>query len=261
MKRIKKAVMTLLLAGMVIMSVAGCSKSSGDASVDKIKKAGVLKVGVKEATLGFGYLNPNTGEYEGVEIDIAKKMAEDLGVKVEFTPVNASTRGQLLDAGEIDMVAATFTITDERKLSYDFSEPYYTDSVSVLVRNDSGINTLEDFEGKKIAVVQGSVSRKCVESATDANIEFVEYPEYSDCKLAVTAGTADGFAIDVSVLSIYVDDDCHIIDARFSPQDYGIATKKGSQFSSYVSEKINTWLKDGTIDEIIKANGVQPSFE
>ncbi len=255
-KGFKKGICTLLVAGLAVLSLAGCGGSK-DASVDKVKKAGVLRVGVKEATLGFGYLNPTTGSYEGLEIDLAKKMAEDLGVKVEFTSVNASTRGQLLDAGELDMVAATFTITEERRLSYDFSTSYYTDYVSVLVRNDSGIETLEDFEGKTIAVVTGSVSKKNVESATSANIKFVEYPEYSDCKLAVASGTADGFAVDVSVLSIWVDDDCHIISARFAPQEYGVATKKGCQFSEYVDGKIKEWLADGTIASLIEKNGIK----
>lgn len=256
-KSLKRSICTLLVLILAVLSLAGCSKGSKDASVDKIKKAGVLKVGVKEATLGFGYLNPETNEYEGLEIDLAKKMAEDLGVDVEFTSVNASTRGELLDAGEIDMVAATFTITDERKLSYDFSTSYYTDYVSVLVKNDSGIETLDDFEGKTIAVVTGSVSKKNVEANTDANITFVEYPEYSDCKLAVASGTADGFAVDVSVLSIWVDDDCHIIGDRFAPQDYGIATKKGCEFTEYVEKKITEWLADGTIDSLIEKNGIK----
>lgn len=256
-KTFLRSICTLLAATLVMFSLAGCGAESKDASVEKIKKAGVLKVGVKEATLGFGYLNPATGEYEGLEIDLAKKMAEDLGVKVEFTSVNASTRGQLLDSGEIDMVAATFTITDERRLSYDFSTSYYTDYVSVLVRNDSGIETLEDFEGKTIAVVTGSVSKKNVESNTSAKINFVEYPEYSDCKLAVASGTADGFAVDVSVLSIWVDDDCHIISSRFAPQDYGVATKKGCEFTKYVEEKITGWLSDGTIAGLIDKNGIK----
>ncbi len=79
-----------------------------------IKDRGVLRVGVKNAVKGFGFQDTLTGEYSGMEISIAKKIAEDLGVDVEFTTVTAATRTELLDAGDIDCVLATFTITDER---------------------------------------------------------------------------------------------------------------------------------------------------
>lgn len=258
----KKAVTMMAAVLMTAAMCVGCGNSSSKniSAVDKIKQAGVLKVGCKEAVIGFGYMNPETESYEGLEIDLAKKIADELGVSVAYTPVTSSTRGQLLDAGEIDLVAATFTITDERKLSYDFSTPYYVDAVSVLVRKDSGIKSLEDFEGKTIAIVAGGTTRKCVEEATSANINFVEYTEYADAKLALTAGTVDGFAVDVSILSYYVDEDCEIIDARFSPQSYGIATKKGSEFTAYVENLVTKWIVDGTMEELIRENGVEASY-
>ena len=102
------------------------------ADVQAIVDRGVLKVGVKNAVVGFGYEDPLTGEYTGMEIELAKALADKLGVDVEFTAVTAATRTELLDSGDIDCVLATFTITDERKESWDFTTPYYTDYVSVL---------------------------------------------------------------------------------------------------------------------------------
>ena len=72
-------------------------------------------------------------------------IAEHLGVDVEFTTVTAATRGELLDSGDIDCVLATFTITEERRKSWDFSTPYYTDYVSVLAEDSSGIKELADL--------------------------------------------------------------------------------------------------------------------
>ena len=259
----RKLAAIAMVAVMAVVPFTGCSSSSSKSSgsaIDKIKSAGVLKVGVKDSVVGFGYLNPQTKNYEGLEIDLAKKIADELGVKVEYTPVTATTRGQLLDAGEIDMVAATFTITDERKLSYDFTEPYYVDAVSVLVKNSSGIKSLSDFDGKKIAVVQSSTSAKSVQSATDAKINFVEFSDYADCKLALTSGTVDGFAVDVSILSYYADSDCSIISARFAAQNYGLATKKGSELSSYVNDLVKKWNEDGTMAKIISDNKVEASY-
>ena len=106
------------------------------AQVEKIKNAGVLKVGVKEDVPKFGYLDPAKNVHEGMEIDLAKRIAKEIfgdETKVEFTGVNAKTRGPALDNGEIDMVIATFTITEERKLSWNFSDPYFTDYVGFLV--------------------------------------------------------------------------------------------------------------------------------
>ena len=102
---------------------------------------GVLKVGVKNAVQGFSFQDTLTGEYKGLEDSLAEMIAEYLGVDVEFTTVTAATRGELLDSGDIDAVLATFTITEERKKSWDFTTPYYTDYVSVLVEDSTGIKT------------------------------------------------------------------------------------------------------------------------
>ena len=158
------------------------------------------------------------------------------------------------------MVAATFTITDERKQSYDFTEPYYVDAQSVLVNKDSGLKTIDDFDGKKIAMSAGGTEKDSISAITDANIEFVEFADFSEAKLALTAGTVDGFAADSSILQSYVDDGTEFIATKFSPQPYGIATKKGSDLSDYVNELVQKWLEDGTIDELIEKNGIQPSY-
>lgn len=119
------------------------------ADVQAIVDRGVLRVGVKNAVVGFGFQDTLTGEYSGLEISLAEKIAESLGVDVEFTAVTAATRTELLDSGDIDCVLATFTITDERKQSWDFSTPYFTDYVTVLVEDKSGISSLADLVDKK----------------------------------------------------------------------------------------------------------------
>ena len=86
--------------------------------VQKIVDRGVLRVGVKNTVLGFGFQDELTGEYTGMEISLAEKIADYLGVDVEFTAVTAATRTELLDSGDIDCVLATFTIPEERKKSW-----------------------------------------------------------------------------------------------------------------------------------------------
>ncbi len=118
-------------ASSTASSAAGSAAGSAAASVafgtdtQAIVDRGVLKVGVKNAVQGFSFQDTLTGEYKGLEDSLAEMVAEYLGVDIEFTTVTAATRGELLDSGDIDAVLATFTITDERKKTWDFSTPYY----------------------------------------------------------------------------------------------------------------------------------------
>ena len=252
---------TMLLAAVAVTGMAGMASAEeyGEATAAIIERGKVV-MGTEDSLLGFGYQDPITGEYEGLEADLGRAVAESLGVDIEFVTVVTSTRGPLIDSGDVDMVAATFTITDERKESYDFTDPYYTDAQSVLVLKDSGIKTIDDFDGKKIGMSAGGTEKDSIEAITDAAIEFVEFTDFSEAKLALTAGTIDGFAADSSVLYSYLDDDTEYIETKFSPQEYGIASKKGSDFSTYLNDLILTWKEDGTLDQMIAENGIQASY-
>lgn len=258
-------------------SSAAVDKSSLPKDVQEIVDRGVLRVGVKNVTKGFGYQDPATGEFSGLEIDLAKKMADHLGIKVEFTPVTAATRTALLDSGDIDCVLATFTITDERKKSWDFTTPYYTDHVGVLVQNASGIKSLADLKDKTVGVSSGSTSAKALveamiktgvisnegydaktfDPATWTNgIKFKQYDDYPAISTALSAGEVDAFCVDKSILAIYNTGDRSYIKEEFAPQNYGIATKKGSGISKVSEELVQGWLKDGTIKQLIQSNGL-----
>lgn len=256
---------------------AAASSEALSADVQAIVDRGVLKVGVKNAVKGFSFQDTLTGEYTGLEDSLAEMIAEHLGVDVEFTTVTAATRGELLDSGDIDCVLATFTITDERRKSWDFSTPYYTDYVSVLVEDASGIKELADLKDKVVGVSSGSTSARALVQAMieagvisgdgfDADtfnadtwkdgISFRQYDDYPAISTALSAGEVNGFCVDKSILAIYKTDGRSYIDAEFSPQEYGIATKKGSDFSTLCDELVQGWLADGTVESLIKENGL-----
>src|SRR6516225_4092964 len=137
-------VLFLAAIAAVMLSGAVAKPAAADALAD-IKTRGVLNVGVKADVLDFGFLNPKTNQYEGYEIDIARELAKRLlgdPNKVKFTTVTPKTRSALLDSGELVLVIATFTITDQRKLVLDFSPPYFTDGIALLVQKSSGIKGL-----------------------------------------------------------------------------------------------------------------------
>ncbi|MCI7737083.1 MAG: transporter substrate-binding domain-containing protein [Clostridiales bacterium] len=237
---------------------------------------GTFRVGVKQDVYGFGYLDETTGVYEGMEIDLGAMIAEALGYDdVEYTTVTAATRGQMLDNDELDCVIATFTIKPERKESWDFSTPYYTDAVTVLVEDASGITDLAGLAGKTVGVSTGSTSAKALASAMaeagvipafdadkfeiatfDGGVSFKEFDDYPAISLALDAGDVDAFCVDKSILANYKTEGRSFIDASFSPQDYGVATKKGSELSGKIEELITGWLEDGTIAGLVEKWGL-----
>lgn len=258
-------------------NVAEAETTEFPADVQAIIDRGVLKVGVKNAVIGFGFQDTLTGEYSGLEISLAEKIAEHLGVDVEFTAVTAATRTELLDSGDIDCVLATFTITDERKQTWDFSTPYFTDYVTVLVENASGISTVADLVDKKVGVSSGSTSaRSLVSAMIDAGVidgtnfdidsfdpslwtegvSFQQYDDYPTISTGLSAGEIDAFCVDKSILAIYNTDSRSYIEDEFAPQEYGVATTKDSGLSGIVDELVQGWLADGTIDALIDENGL-----
>ena len=258
-------------------TAADTTAADASADVQAIKDRGVLRVGVKNAVPGFGLQDALTGEYTGMEIDLGAKIAEELGVDVEYTTVTAATRGELLDSGDIDCVLATFTITEERKQTWDFTTPYYTDAVTVLVEDASGIKTLADLKDKKVGVSSGSTSareltaamieagvldgegfdRDTFDAATwTKGISYRQYEDYPAISTALSAGEIDAFCVDKSILAIYKTDGRSYIEDKFAPQEYGVVTKKGSGFSKVCEDLVTKWLDDGTIQGLIDNYGL-----
>jgi putative glutamine transport system substrate-binding protein len=255
---------TKTLTGALALCLAFFAACTGSGNgIDRIKKAGILKVGVKADVPGFGLLDPATNQYAGLEIEIAKLLAENIlgdSSKVKFTSVTAKTRGPLIDNGELDMIIATFTITEERKLTYNFTTPYYTDAIGLLVKKAAGFSGLKDMNGKIIGVAQSATSRKAIEDAAadlGVAVEFFEFPGYPDIKAALDSGRVDAFSVDKSILNGYLDDTTVILPDAFSPQQYGVVTKLGSaELAAYVDALVKKWLADGTMNRLIAQFGL-----
>lgn len=238
---------------------------SNSDQVQAIIERGVLRVGVKQDVPNFGYKNPDSGEFEGLEIDIARKIADELGVDIEFTPVTAQTRGPLLDNGQVDLVIATFTITEERKLLYNFTTPYYTDAVGFLVNKDSGIKTFTDLNGKTIGVAQGSITRTLVSELADKygiSVNFAELGSYPELSVSLRAHRTDAFSVDQSILSGYIGSKSELMDFSFSASDYGIVTKLSNKdLNNYLNSLVEKWTSDGSLQAFYDANGLEPVTE
>lgn len=267
------------VAGLGLAGCSGGDSGSGSASGDSasklqtIKDRGVLNCGVKADVLGYGYLNTETNEYEGLEIDLCYQIAaavlettyeeaKEQGL-CEFTTVTPSTRGTLIDSGQLDIVAATYTITPEREEDWDFSTPYRTDSVGIMVKSANGWTSMEDLDGQTIGVSTGSTTQQLVEQMIEDNgfnctPSFTEYQSYPEIKDALDAGMVQAFAMDRSTLNTYMDDTVELLqpEIEFGTQDYGVATQKGCDLSKVVDDTVNELLESGWIDEEIETWGL-----
>ena len=255
----------------------GNAKGSGAASAGSklatIKERGVLNAGVKKDVPGYGYFDPASNTYQGMEIDLCYQVAAGIfGVSYEeareqglvaFTDVTPKTRGPLIDNDQLDIVCATYTITDERVKSWDFSDPYRTDYIGLMVKKRAGMKKIEDLDGKIIGVSQGSTTQGNIEQMLkDRDIkaapEFLAFSGYPIIKSSLDAGNIDCFAMDRSTLSGYMNETVELLqpEVKFGEQNYGIASKKGSDLSAVVNKAVNDCLSSGWIDAEIKEWGL-----
>lgn len=247
-------------AGTVALGVAlplsGCAPA-----------ADVLRVGTKVDVPGFGFQNPETGNVEGLEVDVARELAARIKGDenaLELVGVNATTRGAMLDNGALDAALATFTITEDRRRSYDFSRPYYIDHIGVLVKKDAGIADLADLDGKTVGVALSATTKDKLREAADAigiKLKFAEYATYPEIKIALVVGRVDAFSVDRSILLGYQDDTTQLLDTQFAPQEYGVATAKGSALTAPIDEAIAAMEADGTLTALKERWGLSLTTE
>lgn len=276
----KRTVLSLVLALALVFGafgLVGCGSdepadnggaeepAAGDlpAGVQAIKDSGKLRVGVKADVPNFGLQDAATGEFSGMEIDLAYALAERIGLSaddVEFEAVTAKTRGPLLDNGQLDVVIATFTIKPERLEQWNFSDAYYQDEVGLLVKKDSGIESLADLDGKTIGVAQGATTRDAVQVEADAagiTVNFLEFATYPEINAALESGRVDAFSVDKSILSGYVTDDSVILPDGFSPQDYGVASKLGTdELRDFINEMLAEMEANGEMAALLEKWGL-----
>lgn len=266
-------------AAIGVGALAGCGSAapSGTAQagskVAAIKARGQLNAGVKKDVPGYGYFDPATGTYEGMEIDLCYQVAASLfGVSydearkrdlVAFTDVTPKTRGPLIDNDQLDIVCATYTITPDREKSWDFSEPYRTDYVGLMVKKRAGFTRIADLDGKIIGVSQGATTQGNIEQMLkdehiDATPEFLAFSGYPIIKSSLDAGNIDCFAMDRSTLSGYMNETVELLEpeVKFGEQHYGIATKKDSDLSAVVDQAVLACQASGWLDEEIDTWGL-----
>ncbi len=260
----------MLLMSMLLLTIAliGCSNSNGSSAdsdlsqIEQIKERDKLIVGVKYDLFLFGLKNPLDNKVEGFEIDLMKALAKDLlgdEDKIEFKEVNSKTRIDMLKNGDVDLVAATMTITDERKKVVDFSEPYLTVGQTLLVPVNSQIEDIKDVDVKDKVVVtaKGSVVGNIMK-AEAPNAQVREYENFGEAFTALKSGKGDALmthnSIQLGMIKQSEEDGeptFKIVGDPVTREDIGLAFHKGNdELVEYANTFIEKIKQDGTFDEL-----------
>ncbi|MHB8984340.1 MAG: ABC transporter substrate-binding protein [Eubacteriales bacterium] len=260
--------LALLLALLMAAAVlAGCGQkeqpkkedqAAGQKSyMDTIKARGFLIAGVKNDVPLFGQLKPGATEPEGFEVDLMKELAVKIfgdPSKIKLEKVESKTRIPMVQNGQVDIVAGTTTVTDERKQQVDFSDVYFKAGQSLLVKKDGPIKSIEDLKGKKVSTAQGSTSVKNIRAkAPDA--EILEFTTYTECFLALEQGRVDAMTTDNSILLGFAKDDPNYVltGGLFSDEPYGLVMQKGHpEWVQFVNDWLKEIQKNGKFAEIYK---------
>lgn len=221
-----------------------------------IKARGVLRVGVKFDSPPFGALDPRTNQVTGFDIDVARAIAKTIlgdENKVQLVQVTSANRIPQLENGNIDLILATMTITQDRLKQIDFSNVYYRAGQSLLVRKDSPVKTYRDLAGKSVCTIAGSTPEQTIRRvAPTANVVILEgYPE---CFTALRTGRVDAETTDnVLLFGLQQQDPANfkLTGGQFTFEPYGIGVAKGN---TALLEAVNATLarlaKDGSYVKI-----------
>jgi general L-amino acid transport system substrate-binding protein len=186
---------TVLLLCLVLLISVGLVSAQEGGTLDQVKARGNLVCGVNQELLGFGLLDPESGEFVGFDVDFCRAIAAAIfgdATAVEFSPLNASQRLAALSAGEVDVLIrnTTWTLTRDTDNGLDFAPTTFYDGQTLMVRADSGLESWEDLDGVTICTTSGTTTELnmtdqmeargltydllAFESTADTNAGFVE---------------------------------------------------------------------------------------
>ena len=186
------------LAATLSLSLAACgsSASTGTAStsasadgvvyrtLDEFKADGTINIGVFSDKNPFGYVDEN-GEYQGYDIYFANRLAEDLGVKVNYVSTEAANRIEYLQTGKVDVILANFTVTPERAEEVDFALPYMNVALGVISPDDAVVTTLDNWNADDQMIVISGTTAETYLTKEYPDIPLQKYDSYATAKNAL----------------------------------------------------------------------------
>ncbi|MBE5966816.1 MAG: transporter substrate-binding domain-containing protein [Lachnospiraceae bacterium] len=264
MKKIKKLVLLLLSFTILTAAFAGCAsnaengankskdaaaknaetenKANGTArTLDEIKESGKIVIGVFSDKKPFGYVDEN-GEFQGYDVYFGNRIAKDLGVEVEYVPVEAASRVEYLLTAKVDIIIANFTVTEERAEQVDFALPYMKVALGVVSPEDALITAPEELNNKTLIVSKGTTAETYF-TANYPDVKLLKFDQYSEAYAALLDGRGAAFSTDNTEVLAWA-----IENPGFQ---VGIESLGNTDTIAPAVQKGNTELLDWLNDEIV----------
>ena len=243
------------------LAVSALSITSAAADIlDTIKERGTLVVGVKADYKPYGFLD-TSGAIIGIEPDLAKDVADKLGVAIEYVPVVSSNRMQFLEQGKIDLMIATMTDKPDRRKVVLIPDPnYYSSGTNILALKSLELKEWEDLRGKPVCGIQGAFYNKA--TSQNYGAEIVAFKGTAEAYAALRVGNCAAFVYDDSaIVAKAADPDWSEYEMPLKTIDdapWGLAVALGEQnFGDMMGEMIIDWHKTGRILELETKWGVE----
>ena len=212
-------------------------------TVDEIKASGTINIGVFSDKSPFGYVDEN-GEYQGYDVYYARRIAEDLGVEVNFVSTEAANRIEYLQTGKVDIILANFTVTEERAQEVDFALPYMNVALGVVSPDSAVITDLSQIGADdQVIVISGTTAETYLE-ANYPEIKLQKYDAYAEAKTAFENGNGVAWANDnTEVIAFAIENPGFTvgIPSLGSADTIAAAVTKGnSSLLDWLNEEIHT---------------------
>ena len=247
--RLFKPLAALALAAIVSLGLTSCSDSG-------------ITIGIKFDQPGLGLKTGDT--YSGLDVDVAKYVAKELGYTeddITFKESPSAQRETLLANGQVDMVVATYSMTDERRAKVGFAGPYLVAGQDLLIRaDDTSITGPESLDGKRLCSVSGSTSAKNVKDKYADTVQLIENPGYSQCVEALVGNAVDAVTTDNTILAGYAAQEAYkgklkVVGKPFSTENYGIGLKKGdTDMCNKVKTALDKLVSSGEWQKLVDKN-------
>lgn len=194
------------------------------------------------------------GDIVGIDADIARAIAGELGMELEIEDIAFDSIIPELTSGKADFAMAGMTVDEKRKQSVDFSETYAKASQMIIVKNDSAIATPDDLKGKIVGVQQGTTGDLYVSDLTEEGTTVERYNKGFEAVQALSQGKIDAVVIDGEPAKVFVaqSEGLKLLDEAFTDEEYAIAVKKGNtELLDKINGALKTLSESGKLDEIV----------
>jgi len=250
MKKGKKLISMLVVIACISTLFAGCGSQATENTAEE-SNANTLVMATNAAFPPYEYVENN--EYVGIDVEIAGKIAEELGMELEIKDVEFGSIVAGVESHKFDIGMAGMTVTEDRKKSVNFSDTYATAVQSVIVLQDSAIQTIDDITAEmKIGVQQDTTGD--IYASDDYGDAVVRYKNGADAVQALVSGKVDCVIIDNQPAKAFVssNENLVILESAYAEEEYAISiAKDNEQLLNDINAALAKLKADGTIDEIV----------